>query len=374
MTSNKDLSAVMDKLVKRIRENSRSFSKRNALSALRRNEYRKNKGLQELTSFSSVRTKYPPFSSVDANVLMAHFSKNGAFEDISAVTAPDGEIYLYSNGFIPEKTVKALVLREERIAVIVKTVRENAMRRNRLTDMESLVDIFTDLSHEALDNHMTCLVNDTRYADIGTVASASGAVFLYSRDFLTVETAMSLLRIEEILVATSQKVRKDSKEGVLLTRFDSFMDVLPEMESSEFQRYIDTILADERFEDIRSLTGPTDIDYLFSETFITESYARILARTEIDNPCLCIAETVREESRLYPRPTNGNLFRVKPFNMATEDIAAYIEQTQSQPEYADIQCFRASTGTPYLFSTRHMNEKLARPLAETEEVDIYKNQ
>jgi len=200
LTSDKEL-AAMGKLAKRIREDSRSFSKRIALSAIRRNEHRKDEGLQDLTSFHRVINEFPRFSSIDSNILMDHFSRDDACEDISAATAPDGDVYFYSNLYIPRETVKALVRREERIADIANRVRETSIRSNRLTDMESLVDVFPDLSHDDLDTHMAHLVNDTRYADIRALASATGAVYLYSKDFIPVETAMALLRTEDILAA-----------------------------------------------------------------------------------------------------------------------------------------------------------------------------
>ena len=47
-------------------------------------------------------------------------------------------------------------------------------------------------------------------------------------------------------------------------------------------------------------------------------YARLLLRTQADDPVYLIAQTVRDNAQTYPRPTPVTFFELDPFNLPLE--------------------------------------------------------
>lgn len=116
-------------------------------------------------------------------------------------------------------------------------------------------------------------------------------------------------------------------------------------------------------EDIRSLSGPDGKPRYYSLQYMSESYARLLARREGD-PLSLIAETVRESSALYPRPVPVSFFVGPPFGLTEEELRACLENMAGREEYGDIAQTTSSAGTVFLYSTRHLDHGYASYLAE----------
>jgi len=101
----------------------------------------------------------------------------------------------------------------------------------------------------------------------------------------------------------------------------------------------------------------------FSSQFMSESYARILIQRRAD-PMLLIAEIVRENSSIYPRPVPLDMFKHSPFDFTVEKIQAYLAQMAEWYEYSDIKQTTSSIGTVFLYSTLHLDPDYASLLAE----------
>jgi len=115
--------------------------------------------------------------------------------------------------------------------------------------------------------------------------------------------------------------------------------------------------------DIKMMRGTRD-RYYFSELSMTESYARHLYRLAEKDPVRLIADTTRDESKTYPRPTPVSTFDDTPFSMTSAEINAAISSMAFNPEYADIRTVQASNGDAYLYSTTYLSEAHASGLAE----------
>jgi hypothetical protein len=103
--------------------------------------------------------------------------------------------------------------------------------------------------------------------------------------------------------------------------------------------------------------------YFFSSQFMSESYARILIQKRAD-PMLLIAEIVRENSAIYPRPVPLDTFKHSPFDLTLEEIQVYLSQMAKLDEYRDIMQTTSSIGTAFLYSTSHLDPGYASMLAE----------
>lgn len=121
------------------------------------------------------------------------------------------------------------------------------------------------------------------------------------------------------------------------------------------------------YPDIKMISGKDGIPYYFSVLSLSESYAAILIRKSED-PLLMIAEVVRENSRLYPRPVPVDGFRELPFQLTLEEIGECLMAMSAREEYGDITRTVTSVGSLFLFSTRHLEPDHAVALAEWLEV------
>ena len=180
-------------------------------------------------------------------------------------------------------------------------------------------------------------------------------------------------RIEGIKTCIAEKVRDDSRNHVKLTSVDHLATLVIDPQPGEIEAHLADTLEDENYRDIKTLFNSTGAEYLYSEKYITSNYAEILARAEADDPVATIAATVREESRLFTRPTIIQLFKEQVFNINADDLETHITRVLEEEMFSDIKLIRTSTGVRYLFSNLYMKEEYARSFAEWDEVELYKN-
>jgi hypothetical protein len=110
----------------------------------------------------------------------------------------------------------------------------------------------------------------------------------------------------------------------------------------------------------------------YSSQFMTPAYAGLLLR-RAGGPLHLIAETVRENSALYPRPLPLGAFEQPPFSLTREEILACLRALAGNDAYRDIARTRTSAGNEYLYSTAHLEVDHAASLAEWIDVGQYDN-
>jgi hypothetical protein len=123
------------------------------------------------------------------------------------------------------------------------------------------------------------------------------------------------------------------------------------------------LLAEGAPEDIKFMQGKLD-GYYFSESSMTSAYAIHLFRLAERDPVRLIADTTRDESRIYPRPTLLDTFLLQPFLMAPAELDAALEKLQESAEYQDIKSVSASNGERFLYSLDYLSPGHAVALAE----------
>ena len=116
-------------------------------------------------------------------------------------------------------------------------------------------------------------------------------------------------------------------------------------------------------EDLKEIRGRDGVPFYHSVQSLTETYAGILT-WKSDNPLWLIAQVVRDNSRRYPRPVPVDSFQEPPFELAREEIAECLKGMSAKSEYQDIFQTTTSIGTPFLYSTRHLDPDHASMLAE----------
>ncbi|MBO8126356.1 MAG: hypothetical protein H0Z38_03865 [Firmicutes bacterium] len=166
------------------------------------------------------------------------------------------------------------------------------------------------------------------------------------------------------------EIRRKSQQGEL-TKL-SEVDLGEDLEEEEQEELKKRLL---EVEEIKSLTGGSGTVYLYSEAQMVERYARTVMAREENDPKQLVADTVREESKLYPRPTAIKIFTLPPFRIPPEILETIVEElVADEDEYADIQLSVASNDARYLYSTRYMQKQHADSLTEWYEVGQYESQ
>jgi hypothetical protein len=136
----------------------------------------------------------------------------------------------------------------------------------------------------------------------------------------------------------------------------------------------EAIADDPQYADIvRTADEKSGAEFLHSTKYLVVPYARLLLRTQADDPVFLIASTVRDNSEIYPRTTPVTFFELDPFNLPLEEVFAHITVMGSLDEYSDIKGVTVSNGMVCLYSDRYLTEPRAMAIAQWAEVDSHLN-
>ncbi len=172
-----------------------------------------------------------------------------------------------------------------------------------------------------------------------------------------------------ILVVTGM-IREKSKEGRFVLTEEVLSELLnrgfleSEKEEGRFSE-VSSILEEtlHRNEDLRERKGKDGPPRYYSSLAMSEAYATLLTRKEGDL-LLMMAEVIRENSAIYPRPVPLDIFLEPPFDLAREEISDCLKKMGDQAEYQDIARTTTSIGTVFLYSNLHLEPDYASMLAE----------
>ncbi len=119
------------------------------------------------------------------------------------------------------------------------------------------------------------------------------------------------------------------------------------------------------------LTSWDKKEFVHYKPLLSQSYARLLSAE--NNPLEQVRETVRENARIYPRPTPLASFEDIPFNFKPETIQEILDALSADPESSDIRFTESSLGTVFLYSTKYLDDAYADFLAEHLDVTMAEN-
>jgi hypothetical protein len=171
---------------------------------------------------------------------------------------------------------------------------------------------------------------------------------------------------EEAKFQIGERVRADSRDNQLLTSVDRLYAEIG-LDRSAYNP--DEVMKDLRYDDIKTMTTVTGELFFYSTRYMSDYYALLLARAAAHDQCAMIADTVRDESERYPRPTCVLFFLEKLFGMNDADLKSSISELQQRPEFSDIEIMvHPVTGAVYLYSSQYLNAETAFSLMDWEEV------
>ncbi len=259
----------------------------------------------------------------------------------------------------------------ELFASLAALIRTDSRNKGRLTSREEVLPSVSEA--ERLPYLLNSLMADKEYADIKNIVAIDNSIYLYSDKFLSRKDAERLVFDEEVRSQIARKVREDSKHHIKLTPVNSLGMFIPGAEEDKVDKHLMYIQDDQRYRDICLVTNSKGTRYCYSNQFMTATYAGVLARADANDALATIAATVREESRIYPRPTCVSIFKAPVFKINVADLDRYVSEIIKMPEYQDIKAIRASTGVLYLYSESYLNHDWVKATVEWEEVGKFQN-
>lgn len=141
-------------------------------------------------------------------------------------------------------------------------------------------------------------------------------------------------------------------------------------ERSHFEAVLEEVV--DKNEDIKEISGSDGIPCYYSALSLGETYVRILIQKK-ENPLSLMAEIVRENSSIYPRPVPLDIFKESPFDFTHDELLVCLKKMAEQREYQDIAQTITSIGTIFLYSTQHLEPDYASSLAEWVDVEQINN-
>ena len=254
-------------------------------------------------------------------------------------------------------------------ARIAEKIRADAKSHAALTPS----DIVFALVPDTLQGNITAILEemaaDDGYADIKAVITTSGSVYFFSKEYIPADEAIAKSLTEEVKDKMAEKVRCDSRYRAALTPVGALYALAPETEHEKIGALLKEMQTEARFADINEVTASNGDGYFHSDTYLSGNYAMILLRAAANDPCATIADTVRDYSRIHPRPTNCQLFQDKVFGIDPGELDAHIAETLRKPEFSDIKkMIHPSTGAVYLYSSQFLGGDQAWYIMDWEEV------
>ncbi len=125
-------------------------------------------------------------------------------------------------------------------------------------------------------------------------------------------------------------------------------------------------------EDLHELAAQDGSRAYHSSKFMTGPYALILLQKQGD-PLRLIAESVRKDCALYPRPVPLDIFTQPPFDLTPQAVLEYLERMSQKEEYRDIMPTTTSTSRVFLYSILYLESDYASMLAEWLDVGQFNN-
>lgn len=166
-------------------------------------------------------------------------------------------------------------------------------------------------------------------------------------------------------------IKVKSSEGILIKKDDFLLEPFL-IEENQLENLIEALKNTEDYPDIKFIKGTSNY-YIYSNDKMTDNYAILAMRIEDKDMVRTIGETVRDESKTYPRPTDSQLFLNRPFYFKEDEFLNSLKKIDVDSNYSDIKTTKASNGALYLYSDRYLDKDSAKALTEWIEVLQFEN-
>lgn len=271
----------------------------------------------------------------------------------------------------PEDGEQPVDAAQAAVAAIAEQVRSDSVNLARPTRMGALSSVVPEPGR--LEALVASVTTAGTYPDIKLLVAAEGVRYLYSERAITRSQVERFAVQDEVRRRIAARVREDSGGLAQLTPVNALGVLIPGAEIDKIDGHLALLLDDSMYRDMRLIANSKGTRFLYSETSMTRTYAEILARAEAKDACGTMAITIRDDSRLYPRPTRLDVFGSSVFGIDPDDLDRLASEMTGRPEYQDIKLVKASNGAVYLYSDQYLNPDWVKATVEWEEVGRYLN-
>ena len=189
---------------------------------------------------------------------------------------------------------------------------------------------------------------------------------------------MGANNLKGTLLSVADIIREMSKVSQLVSAEELFSTLKVEdgakphggEDTGSPEALLNKVLAEHK--DLKEICAKSGTSFYYSSMFVSEPYARILLHKQ-EGPGALIADTVREDSDRYPRPTPLDVFKEPPFDLSQEEILSCLEEMFNREGYQDISQVSTSIGHVFLYSSRYLDRDYALMLAEWIDVGQFEN-
>lgn len=224
----------------------------------------------------------------------------------------------------------------------------------RVADLQAEIDRSVDDALKLREKESTVPVK----VPVNALGRESGAVMPPStRDQRKILTRREMLTSllsghigDALAAAEDEEKREEGRERVIEPEY--FDQVLAAGLEGEFG--------------LASLTAWDGTVYYHYKPLLSQMYARMLSAK--NNPLELVKDTVRENSRIYPRPVNIETFSDMPFNLKPEELEELMKRIAEDEDGQDIRYTTTSIGSVYLYSRKYLEDDYADFLAE--QIDV----
>jgi hypothetical protein len=261
---------------------------------------------------------------------------------------------------------------EQSKARIAEKVRSDS-RAKRLTSEQDVLELTPELQRDELRGVFSGMATEALYGDMRAVVASSGRVYLYSEDHLASDEAADRGVAEEAKLVIVEKIRSDSA-AIALTPLSDLEPLIPFDDPAKRTALLDDIQGEDRFRDIRVVSGPEGEVYYHSDRYMSGRYGAIMMRAKANNRTWAIAELVREHSQIMPAPTPVTTFKEAVFEIPPGELDGAVEALLRTAEYSDVKkLVHPKTGAVYLYSDRFLDERAAFAVMDWNEVGALRN-
>lgn len=156
---------------------------------------------------------------------------------------------------------------------------------------------------------------------------------------------------ERIWAVVAQQVRESGRKEQYVTL--SEISAQLELEREPMRAVMEEMQAQEPYRDICVYEGAKDL-YYYTYPLLAHNYVRTLAMAQEDDLASIIAQTVRYESKTYPRATLIDTFSQAPYHYTGIQVRRMLERMQKDEQYKDLETYESKGKNFYIFSTKYL--------------------
>ena len=176
-------------------------------------------------------------------------------------------------------------------------------------------------------------------------------------------------KISEIKGLIARKVREDSRERSFLTAEDIIISLDDDLQYGRIDLNVirTEMAAEEEYQDIKDVTTPTGLVFLYSDTYITADAAA--AKSLVEEAKFMLASVIRRDSSEKTKLTPvGDIYAMAP-DSEPAIIDAILKGMQTEERYTDIAFIKAANGDVYCHSEKYLVGSYAATLMLAEAGD-----